>query len=203
MLRIIYVVILVILLASCRSGPVLEYEDNSKQTGLAFYYGPDFSMEAVRPSPDELEEIKVDLQSALADGNPGLEDAEREWTKIRNINSNDGFYILFELRPESRLPDSFLQLKFRLNGREPKTVLSYYALDARVSSGTVVTLGYGLGRYPGYGGGFYPMYGGTTGRSVEWNHAYRFLLLFDGELSELEDYTMEVITHNGKSVFLK
>ncbi len=145
-----------------------------------FYYGKDFTVSAWNVDEERLNRVKLEIKNSLAIQN--LENPKEKWKEVTDISLKDGTYVLFQIFPESRVPNEFINFRFQLNDALPIKVYSYYTEILETSI---------RGRYyypgPFYAGGFYGDQGGfvypMNGRQTEQIsqrviHSYNFLVLF-------------------------
>jgi hypothetical protein len=145
-----------------------------------FYYGKDFTVSAWNVDEERLNKVKLEIKNSLAVQN--LENPKEKWKEVTDISLKDGTYVLFQIFPESRVPNEFIKFRFQLNDASPIKFYSYYTEILETSI---------RGRYyypgPFYAGGFYGGQGGfvypTNSRQTEQIsqrivHSYNFLVLF-------------------------
>lgn len=172
-------VLSILLLLSCQTSE-LKLKGITAKSEEFYFYGADFRVSANTLDDKALELIKLDLKSRLADTLPP--DRIKQWEETGKISSADGFYLLFQVFPKSRILPEFLEFKFSLNENIPLRFYSYYAFQLNTNIRTYGRL-YPYPYMPGgvYGGYYaypYPLMPYDASISMEEQHCYRFLVLF-------------------------
>lgn len=145
-----------------------------------FYYGKDFTVSAWNVDEERLIRVKLEIKNSLAVQN--LENPKEKWKEVTDISLKDGTYVLFQIFPESRVPNEFIKFRFQLNDAQPIKFYSYYTEILETSiRGRYYYPGpfYAGGFYGGQGGFVYPMNARQTEQiSQRIVHSYNFLVLF-------------------------
>ncbi len=191
-------------LFSCASD--LKYQRKDPLSELNFYFGNGFHFNSSYVKQEMLYSIKQHLKTAAADRNP--ENPEEIWREISDYSLSDGVYILFELSPETRLPTSFVDLKFELDGVKPLRVDNYYIYNiSGVTEGPRIYASgfymHGSGPVTHSVGMYYPIYDGTSDIYLSGEHLYRFLILFPGGVNPAKKHELKVRFHNGRIISFK
>lgn len=165
-----------------------------------YYYGKNFTVTAIEIEEEKLNEVKIDLKNSIA--TIKTDRPEELWKEISELSLTDGKYILFQIYPETKIMDKFLEFKFQLDGKPP---IKYYSMYQQILKSTMRNSNYYTnsfynGTYYGnYGIHAYPMssipYETTTVHKV--SHVYSFLVLFEKDSNVKSKEILTITTpHN-------
>lgn len=194
-IKIFFYVLFVLFFFHCSSNEyrLIGISSRSQET---FYYGNDFTVSAWNLNEERLIKIKHDLKNSLAVQN--LENPKEKWKEVSDISLKDGNYILFQIFPDTRVPNDFLKFQFLWNDSEPKKIYSYYTeiLETSIRGRYYYPVG---GFYGGGGGFMYPINSRQTEQvSQKIVHSYNFLLLFKNPITAKNSF--KVTTPSGNQI---
>jgi hypothetical protein len=152
----------------------------TNKLGEEYYYGSTFQVRLLKLEKDSLPGLKMDLKNRIS--GEEMKNAPEEWRAVSNLSFDKNDIFLFQLIPETRVIQEFLDFTFECNGISIQPKYRYYTLNTSVTGRTqsypmVVGFGPSMHYYP-YS---YRSYTQDVQVSIHYKHVYAFVFLLPND----------------------